>query len=145
MSLTTKNLTNINKVASEFHRKYVAGTHASEVFSKEKCGKKYSKEDVENMICLYIYGVYATRMGAVYEGDSGELCKIYRRDVFRNLNISFQKYKKKIRGKMVFEYDKEEVIKHFKNMPKELQSLSNGILLEERLMMVTKILKSEMY
>ena len=54
-NLTTKNLTNINKVATEVHRKYVAGTHVGEVFSKEKCGKKYSKEDVENMICLYIY------------------------------------------------------------------------------------------
>ena len=145
MSLTTKNLTNINNVATEVHRKYVAGTHSSEVFSKEKCGKKYSKEDVENMICLYIYGVYATRMCSIYDGGSGELCKIYRRDVFRKLNISFQKSKKKIRGKMVFEYDKEKVIKHFKNMPKELQLLSNGILLEERLVMVTKILKSEMY
>ena len=97
------------------------------------------------MICLYIYGVYGTRMSGIYEGDSGELCKIYRRDVFRNLNISFQKSKKKIRGKMVFEYDKEKVIEHFNNMPKELQSLSNGVLLEDRLVMVTKILKSEMY
>ena len=42
MNLTTKNLTNINKVATEVHRKYVAGTHTGEVFSKEKCGKKYS-------------------------------------------------------------------------------------------------------
>lgn len=97
------------------------------------------------MICLYIYGVYATRMGCIYEGDSGELCKIYRRDVFRNLNISFQKSKKKIRGKMVFKYDKEKVIEHFNNMSKDLQSLSNGVLLDERLTMVTKILKSEMY
>ena len=68
MNLTTKNLTNINKVASEVHRKYVVGTHVGEVFSKEKCGKKYSKEDVENMICLYIYGVYATRMGWYLRG-----------------------------------------------------------------------------
>lgn len=145
MNLTTKNLTNINKVASEVHRKYVAGTHVGEVFSKEKCGKKHSKDDVENMICLYIYGVYATIMSCVYDSDSSELCKIYRRDVFRNLNVSFQKYKKKIRGKMVFEYDKEKVIEHFNNMSKELQSLSNGVLLDERLVMVTKILKSEMY
>ena len=144
MNLTTKNLTNINKVASEVHRKYVAGTHVGELFSKEKCGKEFSKEDVENMICLYIYGVYGTRMNCVYD-DSRNLCRIYRRGVFRNLNVSFQKSKKKIRGKMVFEYDKEKVIRHFNNMPKELQSLSNGVLLEERLMMVTKILKSEMY
>ena len=145
MDITTKSLTNINKVASEVHRKYVAGVHSSETFSKEKCGKKYSKEDVENMICLYIYGVYGTRMGCAYESDSGELCKIYRRDVFRNLNVSFQKSKKKIRGKMVFEYDKEKVIEHFNNMSKDLQSLSNGVLLEDRLTMATKILKSEMY
>ena len=145
MNLTTKNLTNINKVASEVHRKYVAGTHVGEVFSKEKFLPHFSKEDVENMICLYIYGVYGTRMNCVYDSDSRKLCKIYRRDVFRNLNISFQKSKKKIRGKMVFEYDKEKVIEHFNNMSKELQSLSNGVLLDERLMMVTKILKSEMY
>ena len=145
MTLTTKSLTNINKVATEVYRKYVSGTHTSEVFSKEKCGKKYSKEDVENMICLYIYGVYGTRMSGIYEGDSRELCGIYRRGSFRNLNISFQKSKKKIRGKMVFEYDKEKVIEHFNNMSKELQSLSNGVLLDERLVMVTKILKSEMY
>ena len=138
------NLTNINKVATEVHRKYVAGTHVGEVFSKEKCGKKYSKEDVENMICLYIYGVYETRMNCVYD-DSRNLCRIYRRGVFRNLNISFQKSKKKIRGKMVFEYDKEKVIEHFNSMQKELQSLSNGVLLDERLVMSTKILKSEMY
>ena len=144
MNLTTKNLTNINKVATEVHRKYVAGTHVGELFSKEKCGKEFSKEDVENMICLYIYGVYATRMNCVYD-DSRNLCRIYRRGVFRNLNISFQKSKKKIRGKMVFEYDKEKVIEHFNNMSKELQSLSNGVLLDERLVMVTKILKSEMY
>ena len=36
-------------------------------------------------------------------------------------------------------------IEHFNNMSKELQSLSNGVLLEERLVMVTKILKSEVY
>ena len=46
---------------------------------------------------------------------------------------------------MVFEYDKEKVIEHFNNMSKELQSLSNSVLLDERLVMVTKILKSEMY
>lgn len=145
MTLTTKNLTNINKVASEVHRKYVAGTHASEVFSKEKCGKKYSKEDVENMICLHIYGLHGAEMSRGLGVSQHVLNNIYNRKQYRNLNISFQKSKKKIRGKMVFEYDKEKVIEHFKNMPKELQSLSNGVLLEERLMMVTKILKSEMY
>ena len=46
---------------------------------------------------------------------------------------------------MAFEYDKEKVIEHFNNMPKDLQSLSNGVLLEDRLVMVTKILKSEIY
>ena len=40
---------------------------------------------------------------------------------------------------------KNEVIEHFNNMSKDLQSLSNGVLLEERLVMSTKILKSEMY
>ena len=35
MNLTTKNLTNINKVASEVHRKYVSGTHTGEYASKE--------------------------------------------------------------------------------------------------------------
>ena len=39
MNLTTKNLTNINKVASEVYRKHVVGTHVGEVFSKEKCGE----------------------------------------------------------------------------------------------------------
>ena len=145
MNLTTKNLTNINKVATEVHRKYVAGTHVGEVFSKEKCGKKYSKEDVEDMICLYIYGVYGTKMENYFDGSSDYFCQLYRRRFCRNLNISFQKSKKKIRGKMVFEYDKEKVIEHFNNMPKELQSLSNGVLLDERLTMATKILKSEMY
>ena len=38
-----------------------------------------------------------------------------------------------------------KVIEHFNNMPKELQSLSNGVLLDERLVMVTEILKSEMH
>ena len=33
MNLTTKNLTNINKVASEVHRKYVAGTHIGEMLN----------------------------------------------------------------------------------------------------------------
>lgn len=145
MNLTTKNLTNINKVASEVHRKYVAGTHSSEIFSKEKCGKKYSKEDVENIVCLYIYGVYGSKMENYFDWSSDYFCQLYRRRFCRNLNISFQKSKKKIRGKMVFEYDKEKVIEHFNNMPKELQSLSNGVLLDERLVMTTNILKSEMY
>lgn len=145
MSLTTKNLTNINKVATEVHRKYVAGTHVGEAFSKEKCGKKYSKEDVENMICLYIYGLHSAEMSRGLGISLHVLNNIYNRKQYRKLNISFQKSKKKIRGKMVFEYDKEKVIEHFSNMSKELQSLSNGVLLEDRLVMVTKILKSEMY
>ena len=145
MNLTTKNLTNINKVASEVHRKYVAGTHVGEVFSKEKCGKKYSKEDVENIICLHIYGLHSTEMSRGLDISQQVLNNIYNRKQYRKLNISFQKSKKKIRGKMVFEYDKEKVIEHFNNMSKELQSLSNGVLLDERLVMVTKILKSEMY
>ena len=145
MNLTTKNLTNINKVASEVHRKYVAGTHVGEVFSKEKCGKKCSKEDVENIICLHIYGLHSTEMSRGLDISQQVLNNIYNRKQYRKLNISFQKSKKKIRGKMVFEYDKEKVIEHFNNMSKELQSLSNGVLLDERLVMVTKILKSEMY
>ena len=145
MNLTTKNLTNINKVASEVHRKYVAGTHVGEVFSKEKCGKKYSKEDVENIICLYIYGTNSVAMCSELGVHPHTIYNIYNRKQYRKLNISFQKSKKKIRGKMVFEYDKEKVIEHFNNMSKELQSLSNGVLLDERLVMTTKILKSEMY
>ena len=145
MSLTTKNLTNINKVATEVHRKYVAGTHSSEIFSKEKCGEKYSKEDVENIICLHIYGLHSAEMSRGLGISHHVLNNIYNRKQYRKLNISFQKSKKKIRGKMVFEYDKEKVIEHFSNMPKELQSLSNGVLLDERLVMSTKILKSEMY
>lgn len=145
MNLTTKNLTNINKVASEVHRKYVAGTHSSEVFSKEKCGKKYSKEDVENIICLYIYGTNSVAMCIELGVPPHTIYNISNRLHYRKLNISFQKSKKNIRGKMVFEYDKEKVIEHFNNMSKELQSLSDGVLLEDRLTMVTKILKSEMY
>ena len=145
MNLTTKNLTNINKVATEVHRKYVAGTHVGESFSKEKCGKKRSKEDVENIICLCIYGTNSVVMCSGLGVSPHTIYNIYNRKQHRKLNISFQKSKKKIRGKMVFEYDKEKVIEHFNNMSKELQSLSNGVLLEERLVMVTKILKSEMY
>ena len=55
MNLTTKNLTNINNVASEVHRKYVAGTHVGECVNDEISKSRFSKEDVENMICLYIY------------------------------------------------------------------------------------------
>ena len=145
MNLTTKSLTNINKVASEVHRKYVSGTHVGESFSKEKCGKKYSKEDVEDIICLHIYGLHSTEMSRGLGISLHVLHNIYNRKQYRKLNISFQKSKKKIRGKMMFEYDKEKVIEHFNNMSKELQSLSNGVLLDERLVMVTKILKSEMY
>ena len=144
-NLTTKNLTNINKVASEVHRKYVAGTHVGECVNEEISKSRFSKEDVENIVCLYIYGVYGSKMENYFDGSSDYFCQLYGRRFCRNLNLSFQKSKKKIRGKMVFEYDKEKVIEHFKNMPKELQSLSNGVLLDERLVMVTKILKSEMY
>ena len=145
MNLTTKSLTNINKVATEVHRKYVSGTHVGEVFSKEKCGKKYSKGDVENIICLHIYGLHSAEMSRGLGISPHVLNNIYNRKQYRKLNVSFQKYKKKIRGKMVFEYGREKVIEHFNNMTKELQSLSNGVLLDERLVMVTKILKSEMY
>ena len=48
MNLTTKNLTNINKVASEVHRKYVAGTHVGEEFDEliYNIMKELSKADV---------------------------------------------------------------------------------------------------
>ena len=55
MNLTTKNLTNINKVASEVHRKYVSGTHVGEYASKEYIKGELSLNDVEDIICLHIY------------------------------------------------------------------------------------------
>ena len=143
--LTTKNLTNLNKVASEVHRKYVAGTHVGEYASKEDIVGELSLNDVEDILCLHIHGLNGAEMSKRFGVPPHTLYNICSRKQYRKLNISFQKSKKKIRGKMVFEYDKEKVIEHFKNMPKELQSLSNGVLLEERLTMVTKILKSEMY
>ena len=144
-NLTTKNLTNINKVATEVHRKYVAGTHVGEYASKEDIKGELSLNDVEDIICLHIYGLHSAEMSRGLGISLHVLNNIYNRKQYRKLNISFQKSKKKIRGKMVFEYDKEKVIEHFNNMSKELQSLSDGVLLDERFVMVTKILKSEMY
>ena len=145
MNLTTKNLTNINKVASEVHRKYVVGTHVGEYASKQDIVGELSVNDVEDIICLHIYGLHSAEMSRGLGISPHVSNNIYNRKQYRKLNIPFQKSKKKIRGKMVFEYDKEKVIEHFKNMPKELQSLSDGVLLDKRLVMVTNILKSEMY
>ena len=140
INLTTKNLTNINKVATEVHRK-----HVGEYASKETIKGELSLNDVEDIICLHIYGLHSAEMSRGLGISLHVLNNIYNRKQYRKLNISFQKSKKKIRGKMVFEYDKEKVNEHFNNMSKELQSLSDGVLLDERLVMVTKILKSEMY
>ena len=82
----------------------------------------------------------------VTERLSGGYCRVKFEDTGWVTNAKFDNILYgKVRDKMVFEYDKEKVIEHFKNMLKDLQSLSNGVLFEERLTMVTKILKSEMY
>ena len=131
-----------NKVVDEVYEKHVKHSDDGLLTNKLQYNVKLTVEQVADIICLYIYGVPTLRLKDIYDHNVNNV--IYRNNC-RGIKIPYQRSRKKKLGKMVFTYDKELVENHFNSLPEHLKGLSDGEVREDRLVKVTKILKSEMW
>lgn len=131
-----------NKVVDEIYEEHVKQNDNGLLTNKLKSNVKLNVEQVADIICLYVYGTPVLHLKDVYDYN---VEGVIHRNSYRNIKIPFQTSRKKKLGKMVFTYDKELVEEHFKSLPEHLKGLSDGVVREDRLVKVTKILKSEMW
>lgn len=131
-----------NKVVDEVYEKHVKHNDNGLLTNKLQYNVKLTVEQVADIICLYIYGAPVLRLKDVYDYS---VDGVILRSSYRKIKIPFQTSRKKKLGKMVFTYDKESVEKHFNSLSEHLKGLSDGKIREDRLVKVTKILKSEMW
>ena len=131
-----------NRIVDEVYEKHVKHSDDGLLTNELKCNVKLTVEQVADLICLYIYGAPVFRLKDIYDYN---VDGVIHRNSYRNIKIPFQTSRKKKLGKMVFTYDKELVDEHFNSLPEHLKGLSDGVIREERLVKVTKILKSEMW
>ena len=131
-----------NKVVDEVYEKHVKHSDNGLLTNKLQYNVKLNAEQVADIICLYIYGAPILCLKDVYDYN---VDGVIHRNSYRNIKIPFQTSRKKKLGKMVFTYDKELVEEHFNSLPEHLKGLSDGVIREDRLVKVTKILKSEMW
>ena len=131
-----------NKVVDEVYEKHVKHSDNGLLTNKIRSDALFSNEEVSDMICLHIYGVST---GVLNEFYNSNVSTTVNRHSYRNIKIPFQTSRKKKLGKMVFTYDKELVEEHFNSLPEHLKGLSDGVIREDRLVKVAKILKSEMW
>ena len=124
------------------YEKHVKHSDDGLLTNKLQYNVKLTVEQVADIICLYIYGVPTLRLKDIYDHNVNNV--IYRNNC-RGIKIPYQRSRKKKLGKMVFTYDKELVENHFNSLPEHLKGLSDGEVREDRLVKVTKILKSEMW
>lgn len=141
--LTTKSLTGINEVASKVYYNHVANKQIDNTFTEVNPERKYTKEDIETIIALYLHHARNVDIAKLFGAREAEISLICTRRTYRNLLLCFQDGKNKQMSKTVFTYNRERVISFFNNLPKEVRNLSIGILDEDKLILNTKILKSE--
>ena len=131
-----------NKVVDEVYEKHVKNNNDGLLTNKLQYNVKLNVEQVADIICLYIHGTPVLHLKDIYDYN---VDGVIHRNSYRNIKIPFQTSRKKKLGKMVFTYDKELVEEHFNSLPEHLKGLSDGEVREDRLVKVTKILKSEMW
>ena len=105
---------------------------------------KMNSEEIEQSIIMHMYGVEFANMAIALNAKHVTVYQAATRKTHRALRIPFQISKKKSLGKMVFTYDEGLVRKYYETLPSELKSLC-GELISDRLVVKSKLLKSEMY
>lgn len=145
---TKKDLVYLNKPTQQVYKEHVANTQINDVTEVEAKSKYLTKEQIEQIIVLNMYGASNVRLAGYFNIPSGTISHTTQRDSYRRLQLSFQISKQKRLGKMVFTYDKEVVQAIFDNLPQEMKQLvtvvdGEYVLDESKLVVKTKILKSE--
>lgn len=141
--MQTENLLPLNKVVYDVYKNHVANKQINDINDTYKENSQLTKEQVEQIIVLWIYGATNNTLMFGLNLERGVVQTTRTRMCYRKLDLSFQISKQKRLGKMVFTYDKDLVEKYFNSLPDELKQLSKGVMIEDRLVIKTKILKSE--
>lgn len=105
---------------------------------------KLSSEEIAQAIVMHIYGVEFANMAIAFNAKHAIVYQAATRKAHRALKLPFQISKKKSLGKMVFTYDEGLVREYYETLPNELKSLCSE-LISDRLVVKSKLLKSEMY
>ena len=114
--------------------------HKDELHSRSK----WSTEEIVQAIVMHIHGVETIDIANTLDFRYQNAYEVVVRKTHRALRIPFQISKKKSLGKMVFTYDEGVVREYYETLPSELKSLC-GELISDRLVVKSKLLKSEMY
>lgn len=145
---TKKDLIYLNKPTQQVYKEHVANTQINDVTEVEAKSKYLTKEQIEQIIVLNMYGASNVRMESLFGVSNDMISKVVTRGSYRRLQLSFQISKQKRLGKMVFTYDKDVVEAILDNLPQEMKQLvpvvdGEYVLDESKLVVKTKILKSE--
>ena len=114
--------------------------HKDEAHSRSKM----STEEIVQAIVMHIYGAETIDIANALDFRYQNAYEAVFRKTHRALRLPFQISKKKSLGKMVFTYDEGVVREYYETLPSELKSLC-GELINDRLVVKSKLLKSEMY
>lgn len=114
--------------------------HKDEAHSRSKL----NSDEIAQAIVMHIYGVEAIDIANAFDVKYLNAYEAATRKVHRALKLPFQISKKKSLGKMVFTYDEGLVKEYYETLPSELKGLC-GELISDRLVVKSKLLKSEMY
>ena len=114
--------------------------HKDEAHSRSKM----SAEEIAQAIVMHIHGVETIDIANALDFRYQNAYEVVFRKTHRALRLPFQISKKKSLGKMVFTYDEGVVREYYETLPSELKSLC-GELISDRLVVKSKLLKSEMY
>lgn len=105
---------------------------------------KMKSEEIAQAIVMHIHGVETIDIANTLDFRYQNAYEVVVRKTHRALRLPFQISKKKSLGKMVFNYDERAVREYYETLPSELKSLC-GELISDRLVVKSKLLKSEMY
>ena len=105
---------------------------------------KLSAEEIAQAIVMHIYGVETIDIAKALDVNYLIAYHAVVRKTHRALKLPFQISKKKSLGKMVFTYDEGLVREYYGTLPNELKGLCSE-LISDRLVVKSKLLKSEMY
>lgn len=114
--------------------------HKDEAHSRSKM----DSEEIAQAIVMHIHGVETIDIANTFDVRYQNAYEAVVRKVHRALKLPFQISKKKSLGKMVFTYDEGLVREYYETLPNELKSLCSE-LISDRLVVKSKLLKSEMY
>ena len=114
--------------------------HKDEAHSRSKL----NSDEIAQAIVMHIYGVETIDISKAFNISCASAHQAATRKIHRALKLPFQISKNKSLGKMVFTYDEWLVREYYETLPSELKSLC-GELNSDRLVVKSKLLKSEMY